>query len=413
MKTSIRVPDLDGASEVDVIEVCVAVGDEIAVEDSLLVLESEKASMDVPSPQAGKVIALHVAEGDKVSEGDLIVELEVSGGEVAITDTPPATPSTSPAAVPPPAPDTPAPVVNATQSAQVYAGPVVRKLAREFGINLSAVKGSGTHNRILKEDIQNYVKQALAGEKATSTSPLPSLPTPDFANFGEVHVEDMTKTHQATAKNMYASWINIPHVTQFDDADYTAIQAMRKDMRVEMEQRGIKITPLAFLLKACALALKEYPGFNVSLHNDGKRIYRKKYIHIGVAVDTPAGLLVPVITEVDKKDLWTLAKNVLDVATRARERKLKMKDMQGGCFTISSLGNIGGTAFTPIINPPEVAILGVSRLAVKPVYIDGAFQPREMLPLALSYDHRAVNGAEAGHFMATVTESLAHPDRLL
>ena len=419
------VPDLGGAEQVELIEVTVAVGDEVAEGDTLVVMESDKASMDMPSPIAGKIAALHVKEGDTVSEGDLLVDLEVSVvsaapaavSEQAAAPTEPA--KDSPAASAPPQAAAPArqeaaPTVASTdrrRKTDVYAGPAVRKLARELGVDLGRVSGTGPRGRIAKEDLQNFVKQAV-NEPASVGGGIPRVPEIDFSQFGEVDIQPMSKLHKITAANMHRSWLNVPHVTQFDEADITDLEAFRSSLKPEMEKRGVKITPVSFLLKAAAAALRANPAFNASLGADGESIVYKNYVHVGMAVDTPAGLMVPVIRDVDKKGIWELSEEIREMADKARERKLKPNEMQGGCFTISSLGNIGGTGFTPIVNTPEVAILGVSRLAVKPVYVGDQLQPRKMLPLSLSYDHRAINGGDAGRFFTLLGELLADVRRL-
>ena len=295
----------------------------------------------------------------------------------------------------------------------MYAGPAVRKLAREMGIDLSKVNGSGPRNRIQKDDIKSFVRDLIEKRGGTiGGSGIPAVPDIDYTQFGAIDIQPLSKLHKLTAANMHRSWLNVPHVTQFDDADISELEEFRAALKVESEKRGVKITPLPFLLKACALALKEHPKFNASLQSDGEHIVYKKYVHIGMAVDTPVGLVVPVIRDVDRKSIWELAAESAALAQQAKERKLKPADMQGGCFTISSLGGIGGLGFTPIINTPEVAILGVSRLTVKPVWDGNAFVPRKMLPLSLSYDHRAVNGADAGRFFTYLNELLADIRRL-
>jgi len=419
----IKVPDLGGAEKVEVIEVLVAVGDVIAAEQSLVVVESEKASMEVPSPKAGKILSIKVKVGDKVSEGNPIVELEVSDVG-AIHESPlqksasvekPApvekTTTTAPVAKPSVA-NSSVPIVGANNhlplqsAAGIYAGPAVRKLARELGINLNEVKATGPRGRLQKDDLHNYIRSALEKAKQGGGA-LPKIPDIDFSKFGEIELEPMSKIARVTAENMQRSWLNVPHVTQFDDADLTELDQLRNELKADGEKRGIKLTPLAFLLKASAIALKQHPKLNTSLHNDGKHFVRKKYIHIGLAVDTPVGLMVPVLRDVDKKDIWQLAQEVVDLSNKARDGKLKPAEMQGGCFTISSLGAIGGTGFTPVVNAPEVAILGVSKAQMKPVWNGKSFEPRNMLPLCLSYDHRAINGADAGRFMTTLVDVIA------
>jgi pyruvate dehydrogenase E2 component (dihydrolipoamide acetyltransferase) len=421
---TISVPDLGGSEKVDVIEVNVKPGQQIAEGDTLIVLESDKASMEIPAPKAGKVRALKIKEGDKVSVGSPILELEITGAAAPVAAKPAAAVSApSPAPAPTPAAKAPAPVTAAPQASapqktaveggDVYAGPAVRKLAREMGIDLSKVNGSGPRNRIQKDDIKSFVRDLIEKRgSAIGGSGIPAVPDIDFAQFGTVDIQPLSKLHKLTAANMHRSWLNVPHVTQFDDADITELEEFRATLKAEGEKRGVKITPLPFLLKACALALKEHPKFNASLQSDGEHIVFKKYVHIGIAVDTPVGLVVPVIRDVDRKSIWELAAESAALAQQAKERKLKPADMQGGCFTISSLGSIGGLGFTPVINTPEVAILGVSRLTVKPVWDGKNFVPRKMLPLSLSYDHRAVNGADAGRFFTYLNELLADIRRL-
>lgn len=418
---TISVPDIGGSEKVDVIEVSVKIGSQVAEGDTLIVLESDKASMEIPAPKAGVVRALKIKEGDKVSAGSPILDLEVAGVEAAVAaPQPTATAAIAPAAA---AAETkisaaetktsiPQKVIAA--NGDIYAGPAVRKLAREMGIDLAKVGGSGPKNRIQKDDIKSFVRDLI--EKRGSTvggSGIPAVPDIDFAQFGAVDIQPLSKLHKLTAANMHRSWLNVPHVTQFDDADITELEEFRNTLKAEGEKRGLKITPLPFLLKACALALRAHPKFNAALLGDGENIAFKKYAHIGMAVDTPAGLVVPVIRNVDRKSIWELAEESAALAQQAKERKLKPADMQGGCFTISSLGSIGGMGFTPIINTPEVAILGVSKLTVKPVWDGNAFVPRKMLPLSLSYDHRAVNGADAGRFFTYLNELLADIRRLV
>jgi pyruvate dehydrogenase E2 component (dihydrolipoamide acetyltransferase) len=422
---AVAVPDIGTAEPVEVIEVCVAVGDTVAEGDSLVVLESDKASMEIPSPFAGEVVELVVAEGAQVVEGDKLAILKGAATAPGPGSDTPAPEASTPAAAPVDTPSqTPlaAPVVAAVDTARagpgadVYAGPAVRKLAREFGVALAQVQGSGPKGRILKEDLQGFVKKSLAGGTSATTTAgagIPPVPEVDFAAFGEVDIQPLSKIGRVTAANMHRSWLNVPHVTQFEEADISELEAFRGSLKPEAEKRGVKLTPLPFLLKACAAALKDNPRLNASLMVDGERVAFKQYVHIGMAVDTPAGLVVPVIRDVDRKNLWQLAQEVGELAQKAQDRKLKPADMQGGCFTISSLGGIGGTGFTPIVNAPEVAILGVSRLQTKPVWDGSEFQPRKMLPLSLSYDHRVVNGADGGRFMAQVAALLADIRRLL
>ena len=447
-RTTLTVPDIGGVEDAEVIEVSVAVGDPIEPEQSLIVLESDKASMEIPATQAGTVLEILVKEGDQLAEGAAILVLETAvdapapaaDAPASAVDVPaPEVDTAAPAAdapapevdtpasavdTPTPEVDAPAPAVDAPASAVdvpaatapavgIYAGPAVRKLAREFGVDLSRVTGSGPKGRILKDDIQNHVKQSLQAGAAGTGAGIPAIPAVDFAAFGEVDIQPLDKIGRVTAANMQRSWLNVPHVTQFDEVDVTAMEAFRAEMKAEAEQRGVKLTPLPFLLKACAAALKDNPRLNASLAADGEHLVYKQYVHIGMAVDTPAGLLVPVIRDVDRKSLWELAAEIAELAARAQQRKLKPIEMQGGCFSISSLGNIGGTGFTPIVNAPEVAILGVSRLQLKPVWNGSEFEPRRMLPLSLSYDHRVVNGADGGRFMAQLKQLLHDIRRLL
>jgi pyruvate dehydrogenase E2 component (dihydrolipoamide acetyltransferase) len=417
------VPDIGGSENVDVIEVCIKVGQEVKEGESLVVLESDKASMEIPASASGKVLSLSIKEGDKVSKGAAIGKLQVAG-------------SNSTAAVAPPVPAQAAAASSSTQTkaatstpspekdtavqksiADVYAGPAVRKLARQLGVGLDEVKASGPRGRILKDDLRNFVKSVMERRAKTggtvAGSGIPPIPTVDFAQFGEIEMVKMSKIKKITAANMVRNWLNVPHVTQFDDVDITEMENFRKAMKDDAEKAGVKLTPLPFLLKACAAALKAEPAFNVSLHSDGEHIVQKKYIHIGMAVDTPNGLVVPVIRNVDQKGLFELAAEATTLAKKARDGKLLPKEMQGGCFTISSLGAIGGTGFTPIVNAPEVAILGVSRADIKPVWDGKVFVPRLMLPLCLSYDHRAINGSDAGRFLTYLGGLLVEVRRLL
>lgn len=421
---TVKVPDIGGGDGVEVIELCVAAGDEVEEGDSLIVLESDKASMEVPAPFSGKVLSMLIKVGDAAAEGTAIAEMQRSGSSAPDTAVEsPAAAETEQVKTPePPKPKaaTPAPAApessaNEGNGKTVYAGPAVRKLAREFGISLDQVTGSGPRGRVVKEDLHAYVKTLTSAKPAAAAggAGIPAIPEVDFSQFGEIEVEPLTKLHKLTAANMHRSWLNLPHVTQFDDADITELEAFRNSMKAEAQAKGVKLTPLPFLLKAAAVALRMNPKFNASLSADGENMVYKKYVHIGVAVDTPVGLMVPVIRDVDKKSLWELAAEASELAQKAKERKLKPADMQGGCFTISSLGNIGGTGFTPIINAPEVAILGVSKLDIKPVWDGTAFQPRKMLPLSLSYDHRAINGADAGKFFTELGQLLADIRRIL
>ncbi|WP_148861432.1 dihydrolipoyllysine-residue acetyltransferase [Marinobacter fonticola] len=422
---TVKVPDIGGSQDVPIIEIQVKEGDVIDVEDPLVTLESDKASMDVPSPFAGKVGKVLVKEGDTVSEGDDLLEMVVTeaGGEAdeeaeTETEATEEAPSESEAPAPEKAPEPKQPEPAASDEAEpasgerVHAGPAVRKLARELGVELPRVNGSGPKARITKDDVQHYVKQHIKASQAgvaagaSSGTGLPGVKLPDFSKFGEIERKSMSRLHSLTADSMQRSWLNVPHVTQFEEADITGLEEFRKAKKAAGEKQGVKITPLPFMLKACAYALKALPAFNVALDMDKREVVQKHYIHIGIAVDTPNGLVVPVIRDVDKKGIWDLAREAQELAAKARDGKLKGSDMQGGCFTITSLGGIGGTAFTPIVNTPEVAILGLSRASMKPVWDGTAFQPRLMLPLSLSYDHRAVNGAEAARFTNVLKQTL-------
>lgn len=429
---TVTVPDIGTDDEVDVIEVCVAEGDEISEGDSLVVLESDKASMEIPSPYTGKVESIALKVGGKAKKGDELLVMQVAGSAQPEKSAAPTATEDKPAAESEPesqsADAKPAEKPKADNAglaekaskapgSEVYAGPAVRKLAREFSIDIKAVTGSGPKGRVLKEDLQAYVKSLVENKSPVANGSagagIPAVPEVDFAQFGEVITEPASKLHKLTAANMHRSWLNVPHVTQWDDADITELEAFRKGLKAEAEKKGVKMTPLPFLLKACAAALKANPKFNASLADNGETIVFKQYVHIGIAVDTPAGLVVPVVRDVDKKSLWELAEETAELAAKAKDRKLKPQEMQGGCFTISSLGNIGGLGFTPIVNTPEVGILGVSKLTVKPVWNGTEFVPREMLPLSLSYDHRAINGADAGRFFSTLNEVLGDIRRLL
>ncbi|CAM3931542.1 dihydrolipoyllysine-residue acetyltransferase [Vreelandella rituensis] len=431
-RKEIRVPDLSGSTDVPIIEIGVAAGDEVNEEDPLITLESDKASMDVPSPYKGRIVELTVKEGDTVSEGDVIGIMEVAGTKPAKKAKPqsaeksaPAPKADKPAAKAETPPGTPSPEAQMAahkprDGKLVHAGPAVRMLARELGVDLGLVKPSGPKERVLKEDVHEYVKQAIANQAKPGAAPaasggagIPPIPEVDFSQFGEIEEKPMGRLLKMGATNLHRSWLNVPHVTQFDEADITELEAFRKAMKAEAEAQGAKLTPLPFMVKACAFALRKFPQFNVSLKGDGETLVWKHYVHIGVAVDTPAGLMVPVVRDADKKSLIEIAKDMAELGKKAQTKKLKREEMTGGCFTISSLGSIGGTAFTPIVNAPEVAILGVSKASMKPVWDGTAFQPRLMMPLSLSYDHRAINGADAARFTAFLAEVLSDIRRLL
>ncbi len=421
---TVVVPDIGSDDPVELIEISVAVGDQIAEGDSLVVLESDKASMEVPAPFAGEVIEVLVTEGGTISQGEalMVMRTAASSGldEAKPERSSPATAVSAPGAVAS-AVANKAPVHSSAEhpvgrgEGSVYAGPAVRKLAREFGLDLSKVTGSGPKGRLVKEDLHAYVQNSLSSRPVaavTGGAGIPPVPDVDFSDFGEIRAESLTKMAKLTAANMRRSWLNVPHVTQFDDADITDLEVFRKGLKAEAERRGTKLTPMPFLLKACAVALRDNPKFCSSLSGDGQTLIYKDYIHLGMAVDTPAGLLVPVIRDVDKKSLWDLADEVIELAGKARDRKLRPDEMRGGCFTLSSLGGIGGRGFTPIVNAPEVGILGVSKADIRPVWNGEEFKPRQMLPLALSYDHRVINGGDAGRFLTQLVGLLSDIRRL-
>jgi pyruvate dehydrogenase E2 component (dihydrolipoamide acetyltransferase) len=427
----ILVPDIGDFEGVEVIEIMVSPGDTISVEDPLVSLESDKAAMEIPSPDAGTVKEIKVSIGDKVSQGDLLVTLEVSVTEAApvaeATADEPAQPAPAPAAAPekPAAPaPAPAPVsshrpppvaptpIDEVGFRKAYASPSVRKFARELGADLGQITGSGNKGRILKEDIKTFVKKALTSGHVGGLGVAP-MPEIDFSQFGDIETQPLTKINKLTGQFLHRNWVTVPHVTQFDEADITELEKFRKQLNAEHKNEGIRVTVLAFLMKALVSALKEYPRFNSSLDATGENLVLKKYIHIGVAVDTPDGLVVPVIRDCDRKSLIELASELIEASIKARDKKLSPADMSGGCISISSLGGIGGTAFTPIVNAPEVAILGVSRAQMKPVYIDGEFVPRLILPLSLSYDHRVIDGADGARFTSFLNKVLSDTRRLL
>lgn len=434
----VTVPDIGGDTDVEIIEVLVAVGDSIEEEAGLITLETDKATMDVPAPQAGVVKELKIKVGDKVSQGSLVLLLEVAGSA----------PKTAPAAAPEKAqtqkadaaPETKvAPASNAPKSApvphhpsagergkvgKVHASPSVRRVAREFGVDLSLVTGTGPKNRVLKEDVQSYVKYELSRPKMTAGSSVGSgsgglqvlaPPKVDFSKFGEVEEVPLTRIQKISGPTLHRNWVTIPHVTQFEDADITDMEAFRKAQNVVAEKKklGFKITPLVFMIKAVADALQAYPVFNSSLSESGESLIMKKYFHVGIAVETPNGLVVPVVRDVDKKGIYALSAELMEISIKARDGKLKSADMQGSCFTISSLGGIGGTAFTPIVNAPDVAILGVSKSEMKPKWNGKDFEPRLILPLSLSYDHRVIDGAVAARFAVHLSNVLGDLRQML
>jgi pyruvate dehydrogenase E2 component (dihydrolipoamide acetyltransferase) len=436
----IRVPDLGSFKDVAVIELLVAPGDTIEVDTPIATLETDKATMDVPSSAAGKVVALHLSRGMKMNSGDLVATIETAAGAVVASAPPavavvaaPSAPAPAPAPVPAPAAApaqaaasvTAAPPaagadmrrdlapIDGTGSLAAHAGPSVRRLARELGVDLSRVPGSGIKGRISHEDVKAWVKRALSGALAPAAPALPKLPVVDHAAFGPVETRPLSRVQRISGPRLQASWINIPHVTQFDEADITDLEALRQALKPEAAAQGVKLTPLAFVVAACVRALQEFPGFNASLDESGQNLVFKKYFNLGFAADTPQGLMVPVIRDADRKDIYAIARDLAALSERARSGKLAAADMQGGCFTVSSLGGIGGTAFTPIINPPEVAILGVSRSVMRPIWRDGAFVPRLMLPLSLSYDHRVIDGAAGVRFTSGLARRLAEPAALV
>jgi pyruvate dehydrogenase E2 component (dihydrolipoamide acetyltransferase) len=450
----VRVPDIGDFADVDVIEVLVAPGDRVEREQSLITLESDKATMEIPSPAAGVVKALLVSVGDKVSEGSAILTLEMEGaaaaerpepggaaaaereGEApaaaaaAPEPTPAAEPEAQAPAAPARAPEAPAeagpaqmlsgapplPHRASPPLARAHASPSVRRLARELGVDLARVAGSGPKGRILKQDVQGYVKQALASGSqpaAPAGFAVPEMPEIDFSRWGEIEVQPLSKLRRVSARNLHRAWLTVPHVTQFDEADITDLEEFRSEKQPEAKQRGVKLTPLAFFLKAAAVVLEDFPHFNASLDRSGEALVLKRYFHIGIAVDTELGLVVPVIRDVDQKGLFDLAGELALVSQKARDRKLRPEDLQGGTFSISSLGGIGGTAFTPIVNAPEVAILGIARADIRPLWIEGAFRPRLVVPLCLSYDHRVVDGADAVRFTTRLKTVLSDIRNLL
>ena len=427
-QVEIRVPDLGSFKDVAVIELLVAPGDTLELDTPIATLETDKATMDVPSTQAGKVMALHISRGMKVNSGDLVATVEAAAAAASAPAPAAAAPSANaaapapsagaspPVAAPPPV----APVaradlapITAGGSSGAHAGPSVRRLARELGVDLSRVPGTGVKGRISHEDVKAWVKRALSGALAPAAPALPKLPVVDHAAFGPVETRPLTRVQRISGPRLQASWINIPHVTQFDEADITELEALRNALKPQAAERGVKLTPLAFVVAACVRALQQFPGFNASLDESGQNLVFKRYFNLGFAADTPQGLLVPVIRDADRKDIYAIAADLAALSERARGGKLGGADMQGGCFTVSSLGGIGGTAFTPIINPPEVGILGVSRSVMRPVWRDGAFQPRLMLPLSLSYDHRVIDGAAGVRFTTWLADCLAKPDALV
>jgi len=443
----IKVPDIGDFDEVEIIEVLVAVGDVVAVEDSLITVETDKATMEIPSSHSGTVKEVKVKVGDTVSKGDLVVVLESSAATDVKEQAPAATPAETakeeapkpaaesakaptptavaeaPKPTPSPAPEVeykPSPTanINPDRFKSAHASPALRKFARELGVDLTKVNGTGRNSRIVKEDIQSFVKQVMetggrsnaAGGTALGVEPMPEI---DFSKFGEVETKPLSKINKLTGKFLHRNWVTIPHVTQFDEADITSLEAFRKQSNKDYEKEGVKFTLLSFIMKAMAAGLKKYPRFNSSLDASGENLIMKNYFHIGIAVDTPDGLVVPVVRDVDKKSIVDISIELREISIKAREKKLMPSDMQGGCMSISSLGGIGGTKFTPIVNAPEVAIMGVSKAEIKPVWNGSEFEPKLMCPLSLSYDHRVVDGAEGARFITYIGHLLADARRLL
>lgn len=442
--TDVLLPDIGDFDSVEIIEILVSEGDEVAVEDSLLTLESDKATMEIPSPHAGKVKSLAVKVGDRVGEGAVILTLELS--DEMTEEKPSAHEVPEPSAEEVESVQAPAPAANETSVGSAgetrrrpgdkeslvppvptgepladgktpHASPSVRRFARELGVDLQLVKGSGAKGRITRDDVQNFVKRSLQGGQSAraggSPFDLPPGPDVDYAKFGEIETQPLNRIKKISGAHLHRCWLSVPHVTQFDEADITELEAFRKQQKSVAEKQEIRLTFMPFLMKAVATALNQMPIFNVALAPEGDSLVFRRYVHIGVAVDTPNGLVVPVIRDVDKKGVFELAHELMTISAKAREGKLAPGDMQGGCFSISSLGGIGGTAFTPIVNAPEVAILGVSRSAMKPVWDGSAFQPRLMLPLSLSYDHRVIDGADGARFTTLLSGLLGDIRQLL
>ena len=435
MSKEILVPDIGDFENVEVIEILVSAGDTIKAEDSLISVESDKAAMEIPAPEAGVVKEIKVSIGDKVSQGSLILVIDpaeagstetgapVESSEPAVEETPaekPAEPQPAPKAAPKPAaapaPQRQSPTANIDEVsfAKAYASPSIRKFARELGVDLGKVEGTGRKGRITREDVQSYVKRALSqGGGSGAGLAVEPVPEIDFSQWGNIETKPLSKINKLTGQFLHRNWVTIPHVTQFDEADITDMEAFRKEMAAEYKEKGIRSTPLVFMMKAVVSALKQYPRFNSSLDATGENLIMKNYFNVGIAVDTPDGLVVPVVRDVDRKSLVDLAVELGEISIKARDKKLKPSDMQGGCITISSLGGIGGTKFTPIVNAPEVAILGVSRSKMQPVWNGEEFEPRLMLPLSLSYDHRVIDGADGARFTTFLSRVLSDTRRLL
>ncbi len=425
-REEVRVPDLGDFSDVEIVEVQVKPGDTVVAEAPLITLETDKAAMDVPSPVGGRIAELKVGKGDRVSKGSLIAVLEVEGaaptppapatGRPAAAAAPAAKPEPRPPAPPAATPPRTAPTLPPIDEAgfgRAHASPSVRKFARELGVNLVRVQGSGPKGRVLEADVKAWVKAILGGQAAPAGAGLPKVPVVDFAKYGEIESVPLSRVRKISGPRLQASWLNIPHVTQHDEADITALEERRQKLKGQAEAEGIRLTPLAFIIKACVLALKEFPDFNASLSEDGAALIHKKYHHIGFAADTPQGLVVPVIRDAGDKSVLAIARELGELSARARTGKVSAEEMRGGSFTVSSLGGIGGTFFTPIVNAPEVAILGAGRSSLRPVWQNGSFVPRLVLPLSLSYDHRVIDGATGVRFTTFLVQALADPDRLM
>ena len=426
---TIYLPDVGDFDDIEIIEVLIAPGDDIKVEDSIIVLESDKASMEIPSPYAGKVLTLEVKTGDHISAGSKIATIEVvadaavtpvqpkaeeAAAEKLVEVATPAEPSPGKSRKPPPGKLSTEVADRSTEL--IHASPAVRRYARELGVDLARVIGSGAKGRIQKTDVKAFIKNTLTSGSASAGTgiPMAAMPDIDFSKFGGIETVDLSRIKKISGAHLHRSWVTVPHVTQFDEADITELEAFRKSLAKEAKQRGVRLTPLVFLMKAVVAALRAFPEVNASLDSSGERLILKRYFNIGVAVDTPNGLVVPVIREVDQKGLFDLAEEVSSTAARAREGKLLAADLQGGCFSISSLGGIGGSHFTPIINAPEVAILGVGKAKIQAVYQDdGSFRPGLMLPLALSYDHRVIDGAQGARFINYLSQAVTDMRRIL
>ena len=440
--SEIHVPDLGDFKDVLIIDVMAKAGDRVEVESPLVTLETDKATMDVPSPLAGVITAMHVVKGDRVSTGTLLATLEGTSAAASAKASTTAAASRTGDQPAPAAPEknavrdadttagatgaaTPAPPVAGTATASssppvdeagfaaAHASPSVRAFARELGVDLAKVRGNGRKGRVTSDDVKAFVKAILSAGAPTTAAAFPRVPVVDFAKFGPVEVMPLTRIQRISGPRLHASWVNVPHVTQFEEADITELEDARRSLKLRAANEGIALTSLAFVLRACVLALQEFPRLGSSLDAAGQNLVMKKYCHLGFAADTPDGLVVPVIRDADRKDVFELARSLGDLSAKARAGKLSAAEMQGGCFTVSNLGGIGGTAFTPIINAPEVAVLGVSRAAQRPVWRDDAFVPRLMLPLSLSYDHRVVDGANGARFVAFLAEALGDIPRLM